>query len=171
VARSRGGIFGRIEIGPPLISVSIAIVAAGVGIAALSGAEFAGRIAIIVVAVLLVATVWVFGVRNNGVEREARRRLQAEHPGSLVERVRVWSLPHRRLEAGTPMHFLIADTRENVIETIDQTVLVRFPVAEVGFVDLVTAQGDRARDKALTIIYGDEQLTVQLFTVTYSGTE
>ena len=54
------------------------------------------------------------------------------------------------------MHFLIADAGEILFETVDRTALLRIPVAEIGFIDPVTAQGDRARDKALTIIYGDD---------------
>jgi hypothetical protein len=162
---------GRIEVGVPLISVTAAIVVAAVALAA-RATDIAGvRILIGVLALVLIAALWVAGLRNSRIEREARTRLQSEHPGALVERVRVWSLPHGRLEPGTPLQFLNADASEISFETIDQVVLLRIPVAELGLVDLVTAQHDRARDKALTLIYGDFQDTVQLFTVTYTGTE
>jgi hypothetical protein len=127
------------------------------------------RIVVVGLAVVLIGVLWVSAIRNGAEEREARRRLRDRHPGSLVERVRLWSLPHGRVEADIPMHFMIADAAEIAFETIDQTALLRIPVPEIGFIDPVAAQGDRVRDKALTIIYGDEQNVVQVFTLTYAG--
>lgn len=170
---TKRSVFSRIEIGVPLISVSVAILAAGVGIAAIVSdyVDWPGRVLIILLAIVLVIVAFVVAARNGRVEKEARLRLQAEHPGALVERVRVWMLPHRKLEAETPMQFLIADAQEISLQTIEQEALLRIPVADLDFVDLVTAQGDRVKDKALTLIYGDDQSTVQLFTVTYDATE
>jgi hypothetical protein len=126
---------------------------------------------VIALGLVLIAVPWVVALRNSRFERATRARLRAEHPGALVERVRLWRLPHGRLEPGTPIQFLIADPSEVSFETANQTVLLRIPVEDIGLIDLVAAQGDRARDRALTIIYGDEQLAVQLFTVTYTGLE
>ena len=170
-ADQKRSVFGRIDVGLPLISVSVAIAAAGIAIAAGWTEDWAVRVVILVLAALLIGALWFAAIRNSRVERDARRRLQQEHPGALVERVRLWSLPHGRIDPETPPHFLIADTREISFETYTQTVLLRIAVAELGFVDLVTAQQDRVRDKALTLIYGDAQDTVQVFTVTYDATE
>ena len=88
-----------------------------------------------------------------------------------MERVRLWSLPHRPLERDTPVHFLIADATEVTFETIDRTVLLRVLVTDLKRVELIPARHDRARDLALTLIYGEDDEVVQLFTVTYTGTE
>ena len=160
---------GGIQVGLGLISFSILIAALGISIAGIFTDDLGLRLVILALAAATIGVLWTAALRNGRVEHAARERLRAEHPGALVERVRVWALPHGRLEPHTPMQFLIADTREVTIETINQTVLVRIPVAELGFVGLVRAQGDKARDRALTLIYGDEQLTVQVFTITYAS--
>jgi hypothetical protein len=167
----RRGIGGSLEVGIPLISGTVAIIAAAVGVAATLVVETAPRILIFALVAILIAVLWTLAIRNSRVERDFRTRLKAEHPGALVERVRLWSLPHGRVHADVPIHFLVADASEITFETIDQTVLLRIPVAELGLIDLVTAQHDRAKDKALTLIYGDDEAAVQLFTVTYSAND
>jgi hypothetical protein len=159
----------RIEVGFGLISFSLAMLVIAMTAAVVATTDVALRIIILVIAAALVGTLWVAAVRNGAEEREARRRLRDEHPGSLVERVRLWSLPHGRVDRDLPVHFIIADAGEIAFETIDRTALLRIPVAEIGFIDPVAAKGDRVRDKALTIIYGDEQNVVQVFTLTYAG--
>ncbi|HEV7742044.1 MAG TPA: hypothetical protein VGO65_06460 [Pseudolysinimonas sp.] len=161
----------RIDVGLPLISVTIAIAAAGIAIAAGWTQDGAVRGSILALAAALIAVLWIVAIRNGRLERNTRLRLQEEHPGALVERVRLWSLPRGRVDPDTPPHFIVADTREITFETYSRTVLLRIPVADLGFVDLVTAQHDRVRDKALTLVYGDDEDTVQLFTVTYDATE
>jgi hypothetical protein len=169
MTQAKRSAMGRIQVGFGLISFSVVLVVVGMTVAIVFGRDLTARIAILALAGALIAVLWVAAVRNGTEEREARRRLRDEHPGSLVERVRLWSLPAGRVEADLPVHFLVADAEEILFETADRTALLRIPVAEVGFIDPVAAQGDRARDKALTIIYGDEQLVVQLFTLTYAG--
>jgi hypothetical protein len=173
VAEQRRRTLGRIQIGIGLFSWTIAIAAIGVSIAAavaVATESLLPRILVLVVTGVGLLALWLAAIRNERVEKEVRERLKSEHPGSLVERVRIWALPHGRLEPGTPDHFLIADTREISFETVDQVVLLRIPVPELGFADLVTAQGDRAREKAMTLIYGEFQDTVQFFTITFLGT-
>jgi hypothetical protein len=158
-----------VDVGIGLISFTVLIVAVAV-----TGVRFVADslgfvLLVIAAAVVLIAVLWTAAIRNGRAERTARRRLQQEHPGALVERVRLWALPAGRVDPHLPVHFLIADAREIGFETIDQTVLLRIPVEDLGFADLVTAQGDTARDKALTLIYGDEKLTAQFFTVTYAS--
>ncbi|MEQ1736521.1 MAG: hypothetical protein ABL886_08970 [Rhodoglobus sp.] len=160
---------GRIQVGFGLISFSVVLLVVGMTIAVVFAREVPVRVAIVVFAVALIGVLWVSAVRNGAEERDARRRLRDQHPGSLVERVRLWSLPAGRVEADIPMHFLIADAGEVLFETVDRTALLRIPVDEIGFIDPVIAQGDRVNDKALTIIYGDEQHVVQVFTLTYAG--
>ena len=162
---------GGIQIGVGLISFSILIAAIDITIAGWFVNDLGVRLVILALGVAVIGVLWAAAIRNGRVEKEARSRLLAEHPGALVERVRVWTLPHGRPEPHTPMQFLIADARELSIETITQTVLVRVPVTDLGFVGLVRAQGDSARDRAITLIYGPEQHTVQFFTITYSSLE
>jgi hypothetical protein len=162
-------ILSGLDIGVPLFSITAAIIAAAVGLAATVVFDTGPRIVLFALAAVLVAILWTAASRNNRVERDVRRRLQAEHPGALVERVRLWSLPHGRVEPGTPLHFVIADASEISFEDVDQVVLLRVPVAELGLIDVLTASGDRARDKAVTLIYGDDQLVVQFFTITYTA--
>lgn len=167
--RRRRPLLGRVDVGIGLISFTVLIVAvAATGVRFV--ADSLGLVLLVVAAALvLVAVLWTAAIRNGRAERIARRRLQQEHPGALVERVRLWMLPAGRVDPHLPVHFLIADAREISFETIDQTVLLRIPVDDLGFADLVTAQGDTARDQALTLIYGDEKLTAQFFTVTYAS--
>jgi hypothetical protein len=162
---------GRLQVGYGLISFTILLIALGITIGWYLIEDVGPRIVVVVLFVAAIGVLWTAALRNGRFEREARDRLRAEHPGALVERVRVWALPHGRLEKDTPIQFLIADASEITIETITQTVLVRIPVPELGLIDLVTAQHDRAKDKALTLIYGDEQNVVQLFTITYSAND
>jgi hypothetical protein len=169
VTPSKRGLFERIQVGFGLISFSVAILVVGMVFAILTTDDVPLRLVIVVAVAALIGVLWSLAIRNGAEERDARRRLREQHPGSLVERVRLWSLPHGRVEADIPMHFLIADAGEIVFETIDRTALLRIPVEDVGFIDPVTAQGDRVRDRALTIIYGDDQKVVQVFTLTYAG--
>jgi hypothetical protein len=164
-------IWRRIDIGVPLIGSTIAIAVGALGLAARATDDTGARILILVLSTVLIAVLWFVAARNAGAERAVRRRLQEQHPGALVERVRIWALPHGRLEPGTPQHFIVADASEISFETVEQTVLLRIPVAELGLADLVTAQGDRSRDKALTLIYGEFQDTVQVFTLTFTGVD
>lgn len=161
---------GRIQIGYGLISATIVMIVIALSLL-VAFRELGVRVVIVVLAVASIGVLWTVAARNGQVEREYRTRLKAEHPGALVERVNLWSLPNGRVEPGTPMHFLVADASEISFETITQTVLLRIPVTELGFIGLVTAQGDRVKDKALTLIYGDDQSTVQLFTITYSAND
>lgn len=167
---AKRGPLGRLEVGFGLISFSVVIVVVAMATAVAVAQDVPLRIVIIAFALVLVGVMWVSAIRNGSEERDARRRLRDEHPGSLVERVRLWSLPHGRVDKDAPMHFVVADASEILFETVDRTALLRVPVAEIGFIDPVAAQGDRVRDKALTIIYGDEQNVVQVFTLTYAGT-
>jgi hypothetical protein len=160
---------GDIQIGLGLISFSILIAALDITIAGFFVNDLGLRLVILALGVAAIGVLWTAAIRNGRVERDARKRLLAENPGALVERVRVWALPHGRPEPHTPMQFLVADAREISIETINQVVLVRFPVPDLGFVGLVRAQGDKAGDKAITLIYGEEQHTVQLFTITHAS--
>lgn len=165
----RRALTGRIDIGFGLIGFTVLIAGLAVTIIGFVRDSLGLTLLVAAAATALIGVLWTAAIRNGRAEREARRRLEAEHPGALVERVRLWALPHGRVDPGLPVHFLIADAREISFETIEQTVLLRVPVEELGFADLVTAQGDAARDKALTLIYGDEQLTAQFFTVTYAS--
>jgi hypothetical protein len=152
----------RIRIGIGLVSITVAIVLVAV-LWIVRGTD-------IVALKVLIVVPWYSAIRNRRVERDARNRLVAEHPGSLVERVRLWALPAGRVDAEVALHFVIADAREISFETIDQTVLLRIPVAEIGLIDVARAQGDRTRDTALTVVYGDDpQQAVQFFTVSYDG--
>lgn len=160
----------RLQVGYGLISFTIVLVVIAVSLIA-AFRDPGVRIVIGVLFLTAIVVLWIAALRNGRVEREYRARLKAEHPGALVERVILWSLPNGRVEPGTPMHFVVADASEISFETISQTVLLRIPVTELGFIDLVTAQGDRVKDKALTLIYGDDQNTVQLFTITYSAND
>ncbi|HWM33869.1 MAG TPA: hypothetical protein VNR36_06480 [Pseudolysinimonas sp.] len=170
--RRRRSLRSRIDIGIGLISFSVLIIAV-----ALTGmrlvADTLGFVLLIAAAALvLIAVLWTAAVRNSRAERTARLRLQREHPGALVERVRLWTLPAGRVDPHLPTHFIVADAQEISFETLDQTALLRIPVERLGFVDPVRAQQDRARDRALTLIYEDEdgvQQSVQLFSVTGMG--
>jgi hypothetical protein len=168
MTKNRAGL-GRLQVGFGLISFSVVLLVIGMMIALIFARDVPFRLVIIGLVVVFVGVLWVVAIRNGAEERETRRRLRDEHPGSLVERVRLWSLPHGRVEADIPMHFMIADAGEILFETGDRTALLRVPVDEIGFIDPVTAQGDRVKDKALTIIYGDDQKVVQVFTLTYAG--
>lgn len=170
MTQPKPGPMGRIQVGFGLISFSVVLLVLGMMFAVIFAQDVPVRVAILVLVVLFIGYLWVSAIRNGAEEREARRRLLDQHPGSHVERVRLWSLPAGRVDADLPMHFLIADAGEIVFETVDRTALLRIPVDEIGFIDPVRAQGDRVGDKALTIIYGDEQNVVQVFTVTYAGT-
>lgn len=163
------GALGRLEVGFGLISFSVVIVVVAMATAVAVTQDVTLRIVIVAFALVVVGIMWVSAIRNGEEERDARRRLRDQHPGSLVERVRLWSLPRGPVAKDAPMHFIVADAEEILFETVDRTALLRIPVAEIGFIDPVAAQGDRARDKALTIIYGDEQNVVQVFTITYAG--
>jgi hypothetical protein len=169
VATTTRKLTDRIRIGIGLASVTLAIViVATVWIARTDDVGL--KLLIAVLAAALIAVPWVVAVRNSRVERAARDRLRDEHPGSVIERVRLWSLPAGRVDADIPVHFIVADASEISFETIDQTVLLRIPVPEIGMIDIARAQGDRVRDPALTIVYGDDpQEAVQLFTVSYDG--
>lgn len=171
MAAKKRRIGDRLEVGVGLISATVVIMAVGAVVAVLATQVMPVRIIVLLLFLALVAAVWGRAVQNGRFEKATRVRLQSEHPGALVERVRLWSLPHGRVPKDTPVHFIVADAREISFEDVEQTVLVRIPVTELGFVDLVTARGDRARDKALTLIYGEDQHTVQFFTVTYAGQE
>jgi hypothetical protein len=160
----------RIRIGIGLVSITVAIVLVAV-LWIVRGTDIVAlKVLIGVLAAVLIVVPWYSAIRNRRVERDARNRLVAEHPGSLVERVRLWALPAGRVDAEVALHFVIADAREISFETIDQTVLLRIPVAEIGLIDVARAQGDRTRDTALTVVYGDDpQQAVQFFTVSYDG--
>lgn len=162
----------RIDIGIGLISFTVLIVALAISVMRLVSETLGFVLLVAVAAIVLIAVLWIAAIRNSRAERTARRRLQQQHPGALVERVRLWTLPAGRVEPHLPVHFIIADAREISFETIDQTVLLRIPVEKLGFVDPVRAQEDRARDTALTLIYageGGDQLTAQVFSVTGVG--
>lgn len=171
MAQANGnGPLGRMQVGVGLISFTVVI--AMIGITLISWfADTGVRILIAVLFLAAIGVLWTSAIRNGRVERDFRRRLKEQHPGALVERVILWSLPKGRVEPGTPAQFVVADATEILFETINQTVLLRFPVEQLRNVDLVTAQGDRAKDKALTLIYGEEQNVVQLFTVTYAAND
>jgi hypothetical protein len=158
------------QVGYGLISVSIVIAVIGISLIA-AFPETNLRILIAVLFLAAIGVLWTAAIRNGRAERDFRRRLKEKHPGALVERVILWSLPKGRVEPGTPMQFLVADATEILFETINETVLLRFAVEELSYIDLVTAQGDRVKDKALTLIYGEEQHVVQLFTITYSAND
>lgn len=160
---------GRIEVGFGLISFTAVLIVLAPFVAFGVTDDVLVRIVILAVTAAVIGYLWLTAMRNGAQEREARNRIRDEHPGSLVERVRLWSLPAGRVDADIPMHFVVADAGEILFETIDHTALLRIPVAEIGFIDPVTAQGDRVKDKALTIIYGDEKHVVQLFTLTFAG--
>ena len=157
---------GGIQIGLGLISFSILILALFVVTAGFFPQDLGLRLLIVAAGVAIVGVLWSVAVRNGRFERAARERLQSEHPGALVERIRLWMLPQAKPEPGIPLTFIVADTREISFEDSDQVVHLRVPVADLGFIGLVRAQGDNAKDKALTLIYGDEQHTVQFFTIT-----
>jgi hypothetical protein len=163
------GAVGRLQVGFGLISFSVVLFVLGLMIAVIFASDVTLRLVIVGFVVVFIGALWVSAIRNGAEEREARKRLREEHPGSLVERVRLWSLPRGRVDADIPMHFMVADAGEILFETIARTALLRIPVEEIGFIDPVIAQGDRVKDKALTIIYGDEQNVVQVFTLTYAG--
>jgi hypothetical protein len=114
-------------------------------------------------AIALVALLWLAAIRNGADERGAVARLRAAHPGAFVERVRLWSLPSGLVPKNAPMHFVVADPDQLQFVSADGTSLAQIPVGEIGLIDFVTAQKDKVRDKALTIIYGDEQDVVQVF--------
>lgn len=170
MTQAKRGPMGRIQVGFGLISFSVVLLVISGVIAVVFARDLPVRIVILIFALVFIGVLWVAAIRNGAEERDSRRGLLAQHPGSHVERVRLWSLPAGRVDADLPMHFLIADAGEILFETVDRTALLRIPVDEIGFIDPVRAQGDRVGDKALTIIYGDEQKVVQLFTVTYAGT-
>ena len=161
---NRNGPLGRLQVGAGLISLTVVI--AVIGITLISWFPDTGiRIVIAVLFLAAIGVVWTSAIRNGRAEREFRTRLKEQHPGALVERVILWSLPKGRVEPGTPMQFLVADATEILFETINQTVLLRFPVEELTHIGLATARGDRVKDTALTLIYGEEEHVVQLFTV------
>jgi hypothetical protein len=169
VATTTRKLTDRIRIGIGLISMTVAIFLVA-SLAIVRGTDIpALKVLIGILALALIVVPWFSAVRNSRFDRATRERLRLEHPGALVERVRLWALPHGRIEPGTPVHFIIADAGEVSFETVEQMVLLRIPTPEIGFLDPVRAQGDRTRDQALTIIYGDEQNTVQFFTVSYDG--
>lgn len=171
MAQTNGnGPLGRIQVGYGLISFTVVIAVIGISLIA-TFPEAGIRILIVVLTLAAIGVIWTSAIRNGQAERDFRKRLKEQHPGALVERVILWSLPKGRVEPGTPMQFLVADATEILFETINQTVLLRFPVEELSHVDLVTAQGDRVKDKALTLIYGEEQNVVQFFTVTYAAND
>ena len=170
--RRRRPITSRIDIGVGLISFTLLLSAATVTVMQLVRDTLGLVLLAALAGTALIAVLWISAIRNSRAERAARQRLQEQHPGALVERIRLWTLPHGRVEPHLPTHFIVADASEISFETIDQTVLLRIPVERLGFVDPVRAQNDRARDTALTLIYdGDdrEPLTVQLFTLTGVG--
>ena len=158
----------RIEIGVGLISFSILIAALAITVAGQFSEDLGLRLVILAFGVAIIAVLWTAAVRNSRIERNARTLLREQHPGALVERIRLWALPHGRAEPHIPMHFLVADANEISIEDIEQTVLVRIPVEELGFVGTARAKGDSAKDAAITLVYGDEKLSVQFFSITYA---
>jgi hypothetical protein len=161
----------RLQVGIGLVSLSVLVAAIGYFIAVSATTIVGVRILILALFAVVIAGLWFVAIRNGRAEHDARDALREENPGALVERVRLWSLPKGRVLKDVPIHFLIADAVEIVFETINHTVLARIPVDELTFVDIVTAKGDRSLDKALTLIYGDEQHVVQLFTITYASTD
>jgi hypothetical protein len=171
VAAKRRSIADRLEVGVGLISATVVIMAVGAVIAVLATQLMPVRIVVLLLFLALVVAVWGRAVQNGRFEKATRARLQGEHPGGLVERVRLWALPHGRVPRDAPIHFIVADAREISFEDVEQTVLLRIPVDELGVVDLVTARGDRVRDQAVTLVYGDDQHVVQFFSVTYLGQE
>lgn len=162
----------RVDVGFGLLSFTLAIVVVAVS-AGLAVRESIGLVLLVAAAAAaLLAVLWVSALRNGRVEKTARLRLQQEHPGALVERVRLWRLPHGPVLRNIPIHFVVADPREIVFETIDRTMLLRIPVEAVLAIEPRRAQGDRRGDTALTIVYEapeGERATVQLFTLTYAG--
>jgi hypothetical protein len=170
--RRRGILTGRVEIGFGLFSFTLVIAVLSLSWFVAARGSLGFQLLALGAGAVLIGVLWTSAVRNGRAEKLARVRLQEEHPGALVERVRLWSLPHGKVDRDMPIHFLIADPREISFETIDRTVLLRIPVAELGFVDPTRAQKDARRDNALTLIYDtpdDEQAVVQLFTLTYAG--
>ncbi len=170
MTQAQRGPLGRLQVGFGLVSFTVVLIVLAMTIGVAFTTDVTVRLVILVLALALIGVLWASAVRNGTEERDFRRYLREQNPGSLVERVRLWSLPHGRVDADVPMHFIVADAGEILFETIDRTALLRIPVDEIGFIDPVTAQGDRVRDKALTIIYGDEKHVVQVFTITYAGT-
>ena len=158
---------GGIQIGVGLISFSILIMALFISVAGFfAPGSLPLRLLIVALGIAAVGVLWTAAIRNGRAEREVRDRLRAEHPGALVERVRLWLLPQGKPEPGIPPTFLVADTRAISFEDTDQVVHLRIPVADLGFIGLVRSQSDTTRDRAVTLIYGDDQLTVQFFTIT-----
>jgi hypothetical protein len=155
---------GAIRIGIGLISFTVLLLAIGVTSAFARWSDGAViKVLIPFAAFALVAVLWIAAVRNGADERQAVARLRAAHPGAFVERVKLWSLPSGVVPADLPMHFVVADPHEVQFVTGDGTPLARIPVSEIGLIDLVRAQHDKARDRALTIIYGADQDAVQVF--------
>jgi hypothetical protein len=158
---------GGLHVGVGLISFSILILALAISVAGIFVDSLGVRLLVVAAGVVLVVVLWMVAVRNGRAVREFRDRLKTENPGALVEQVRLWMLPKGRPEPGIPATFLIASPTEVSFQDIDQVVHLRIPVADLGFVGLVRAQQDATtRDKALTLIYGDDQFTVQFFTIT-----
>jgi hypothetical protein len=156
------GKIGGLVPGFALLGASLALIVAGCAIAFATPDLVARAIVLGVTGAFLVA-LWGRAVRNARAEGRARVRIEQANPGAFVERVRLWSLPQGRVDRGTPPHFLIADAEHIVFQTIDDTALLKVDVADLGYVGLVRAQGDTARDQAITLIYGDDDLTVQFF--------
>jgi hypothetical protein len=155
---------GKVRIGIGLLSFTAALLVVGFLSAFARWTDSAVvKVLIPVAAFALIAVLWIAAVRNGAGERTAVARLRAAHPGAFVERVTLWSLPDGLAGKDLPMHFIVADPEEIRFEAEDGSALARVPVAEIGFVDLVRAKDDRAGDKALTIIFGDEQDVVQVF--------
>lgn len=168
---TKRNVTGGLQVGVGLISFSVLILGVFVALAASFGPTLEVRLVIVILGIALVGVLWVAAVRNGRAEKAFRARLQEQHPASLVERVRIWMLPQGKPEKGTPATFIVADAGEITFQDLDELVLLRIPVADIGFIGPVRAQGDDAKDKAVTIIYGDDNLTVQFFTITHASLE
>lgn len=144
------------------------VVIAAVGLTASGVAGPDGRVLVLVLSAVGIGLVWLAFARARRVVRDAELRLRREHGAGLVEQVNLWALPTGR--AGKlPPHFITVDPALVAFRHMDGSVILRIPVEQIDLIGTFTAVGDRTGDKAVTILFGDPQQTVQFFTVTYLG--
>lgn len=148
---------------------TVIIAAVGVTAAGVAGPD--GRVIVLVLAAVGIGLVWLSFARAHRVVRDAEVRLRRAHGGAgLVERVNLWMLPSGR--AGKlPPHFVTVDPMQVAFRRMDGSAILSIPVAQIDLLETLTAAGDRTGDKAVTILFGDPQQTVQFFTVTYIGSD
>ncbi|CAN5245246.1 hypothetical protein BH11ACT3_BH11ACT3_06410 [soil metagenome] len=148
----------------PTLAIAAGFLGLGVGI----GAEVGPPVSFVLVAVgaILAAVVIVGSFVLARPVRAAERAMRGQHPDALLEQVILWHLPSG--PAGKlPPHVIVADPHEVTFRTYDDAVLARVAVADIDLLDTLTAQGDRSRDKATTLLFGDPQQLIQFFTATH----